>query len=150
MKVIDVCTQDVVTADQSESLFRAAWMMRDRHVGDLVVVRDRDGVRMPVGILTDRDIVTAMVAEGEDDFAGTTIGDAMTKVVILARGDDDVSEVLTNMQSNGVRRVPVVDKQDNLVGIVTYDDLVRALSGQLAKLSEIVDAEIEREQQLRP
>jgi CBS domain-containing protein len=150
MRVIDVCTRDVVTAAEGESLFRAAWMMRDRHVGDLVVVRKRDGVRMPVGILTDRDIVTAMVAQGEDDFAGTTVGDAMTNVVILARGDDDVSEVLSNMQSNGVRRVPVVDAQDDLVGIVTYDDLVQALSGQLAKLSRIVDAEIEREQQSRP
>lgn len=150
MKVIDVCTTDVVTASEDESLFRAAWLMREHHVGDVVVTRQKDETKMPVGILTDRDFVTAMVAEGEDDFAETTVGEAMTKVLILARDDDDLDEVLNNMESNGVRRVPVVDRNDNLVGIVSYDDVVIALANRLQKLSRITPAEIEREQQERP
>lgn len=150
MNVIDVCTTEVVTATEDETLFRAAWLMRDRHVGDVVVTRVKGGAQMPVGMLTDRDFVTAMVAEGEDDFADTTVGDAMTEVVILARKDDDLDEVLNNMEANGVRRMPVVDDSDNLVGIVTYDDIVRAVAGQMTKLSRVTAAEIEREQQRRP
>ncbi|MFP4597256.1 MAG: CBS domain-containing protein [Persicimonas sp.] len=150
MKIIDLCSKDVVTVTEDQSLFKAAWTMRNRHVGDLVVTRAKDGVQIPVGILTDRDFVTSMVAEGEDDFATTTVGDAMTEVVILAREDDEMVEVLNNMRSNGVRRIPVVDRDDDLVGIVTYDDIARSLSDQFAKLSAVVDAEIQREQQERP
>lgn len=150
MKVIDVCTTDVVTAGEDETLFRAAWLMREHHVGDVIVTRDKDGATIPAGILTDRDFVTAMVAEGEDDFAETTVGEAMTKVLILARDDDDLDEVLNNMESNGVRRMPVVDRHDSLVGIVSYDDIVSALADRLYKLSRITPAEIEREQLERP
>ena len=149
MKVIDVANKQVITAAKNETLFKAAWKMREHHVGDLVVVRDKDGKQKPVGILTDRDFVTAMVGVGEADFAETTVAEAMTDVLILAREDDDMVEVLNNMKSNGVRRMPVVDIDDNLVGIVTYDDILRELTGQLTKLHKIVDSEIEREVQKR-
>ncbi len=150
MKVMNVCNKKVVTAFENESLFKAAYDMRQNHVGDVVVVRARDGHRRPVGILTDRDIVTTMVAVGEDDFSDTTVGDAMSDVLILAREDDDLVEILNNMKANGMRRVPVIDADDDLVGIVTYDDILRELSGELAKLSQVVDAEIAREKQQRP
>lgn len=150
MKIREICSTTVVTATEDDSLFRAAYQMREDHVGDVVVVRRNNGARVPVGILTDRDFVVAMVAQGEDDFADTTVGQAMTNVVILAREDDAVDEVLNNMRSNGVRRVPVVDADDDLVGIVSYDDILRELSGQLSKLSHLVDAQIDREKQQRP
>ncbi|MFW5966154.1 MAG: CBS domain-containing protein [Persicimonas sp.] len=150
MKVIEICTTDVVTATEDETLFRAAWLMREHHVGDVVVTREKEDRVMPVGILTDRDFVTAMVAEGEDDFAETTVGDAMTKVLIVARDDDDLDEVLNNMESNGVRRVPVIDRNDSLVGVISYDDIVTALADRLHKLARITSAEIKREQQERP
>lgn len=149
MNVIDVSNTEVVTATKDATLFKAAYLMRQHHVGDLVVVREEGGKKRPIGILTDRDFVTAMVAEGEADFAETTVGDAMSKVLILAREDDELVEVLNNMQSNGIRRVPVVDVDDNLVGIVTYDDILRELSGQLAKLNKVVSAEIQREKDSR-
>lgn len=150
MRVIDLCSQDVITATENESLFKAAFQMRNNHVGDLVVVRQKNGRKQPVGILTDRDIVTAMVAVGEDDFAETTVAQAMSNVLIMARADDDLVEILNNMQANGVRRVPVIDRDDNLVGIVTYDDILRELSGELHKLSQVIDAEVAREKQQRP
>ncbi|QDG53704.1 CBS domain-containing protein [Persicimonas caeni] len=150
MRVVDLCSKNVVTATEDESLFKAAYQMRENHVGDVVVVRQKNGQRRPVGILTDRDIVTAMVAVGEDDFAETTVARAMSDVLIMAREDDDLVEILNNMQANGVRRVPVIDTDDNLVGIVTYDDILRELSGELAKLSQVVDAEVAREKQKRP
>lgn len=150
MKVIDICSRNVVTATEDESLFKAAYQMREEHVGDLVVTRQKDGNKRPIGILTDRDFVTAMVAVGEDDFSGTTVGDAMSDVLILAREDDDLLEVLNNMKANGMRRVPVIDGDDNLVGIVTYDDILRELTGELSKLTQVVDAEISREKQRRP
>lgn len=145
MKIGEICNETVVWTTRDETVLEAAEMMRENHVGDVVVVKDTDEGRMPIGILTDRDVALCAAEHGPDALTQKTVGDEMSDVLILAREDDSSEEVLGNMASNGVRRVPVVDRHDTLCGILTYDDLVSHFGRQIQKLGEVIDTEINRE-----
>jgi len=147
MQVIEICTKDPVTAQMNDSVMKAAYRMRAEHVGDLVVVDHKDGKEIPAGILTDRDIVVALLGAGQTDLDDVPVRDAMTKAVIVARADDDVDAVLSNMDSNGIRRVPVVDDEDRLVGLLAYDDVVAFMARRLGVLSRVVRRGVAREKQ---
>ena len=106
----DLCTRQVVVAPPSLSVDEAARVMRERHVGCIVVVEQGDGGRLPIGILTDRDIVLAVVAK-DADAKTLRIGDVMTATVASVRESDTLYDVLSIMRSRGVRRVPVTGPQ---------------------------------------
>lgn len=143
MRVGDICTKNAVTVTASTRVRSAAETMRDEHVGDVVVTKDDK--RLPIGILTDRDIVLALASRGDDALGDVPVGEIMTKAVIVASEHDEIDEVLSNMKANGVRRVPVIDRRDDVIGVLAYDDLVAYYSKQLATLSKVVGAEIARE-----
>lgn len=125
MKASDIMTPDPECVTPGESLQQAAQMMRDGDFGAIPVVDDRSGRRV-VGMLTDRDIAVRYVAEGRHGPA--TVGDIMTqRNLAYVRPDDDVKHVLQVMQDNQVRRVPVVDQDVKLVGMIAQADL--ALEG---------------------
>jgi CBS domain-containing protein len=145
MNVGTLCNRNVVTATEDQSLLEAAETMRENHVGDLVVVEAIEGGTKPIGIITDRDLTMALAKSGPDAMAKKTIGQRMTDVVILAREDDSIEEVLSNMRANGVRRVPIVDEGDHLYGILTFDDLVGHFGRQLLNLGGVVQEEIAKE-----
>lgn len=145
MKVRDVFTRNPVTARADESVLKSAHLMRSEHVGDVIVVERRDGKNVPVGILTDRDIVVALLAQGVTSLEEVEVGDAMTDVVVIAAEDDDLDGAINNMKSNGIRRMPVVDERDRLTGILTYDDVVRFLAERLATVAAIVPSELSHE-----
>jgi len=124
--------------------------MRDEHVGDLVVV-DEPGARpKPVGVLTDRDIVVALLAKGIAPIELLDVGDLLTRDVVTASEDEDVSTVVTRMQRQGIRRMPVVDEAGVLVGIFTVDDLLRMLSDSLASIVSLIAREQRHEVAQRP
>ena len=137
MLLRDVCTPDVVYCSASLRVIEAAHLMRHKHVGDLVVVEDPDGDRIPLGIVTDRDIVVEVL--GNDlDPAHTTVADIMRAPVVIAADSEDTEQVMERMRMHGVRRIPVVGTGGTLVGIVTLDDLVKVLATDAGILLDIV------------
>lgn len=148
MKTGDVCNREVVFIQRGASVLEAASLMREHHVGDLVVVEEQNGRRTPVGILTDRDIVLEVIAEGVD-IGGVVVGDIMSFELVTAGEDDDLFDTLKRMRLKGVRRLPVVDRGGALVGIVTVDDLLDLLAEQVSDLARIIQREQTRERERR-
>lgn len=104
MQVRDFCSRDVVTAEPHASVREASLLMRNRHVGALVVVERIDGMPRPVGIVTDRDIVVAVVAVPGARPEGIRVCDVMQTRLALAREGDGVFEAVQTMRDHGVRR----------------------------------------------
>jgi CBS domain-containing protein len=136
VKVRDFCSAQVVTVEPQASLREAAMLMRNRHVGALVVVERKGGVERPVGLLTDRDIVVAVIAVPGARPEGIRAVDAMSQPLVAVREDDNVFEAVEIMQQKAVRRLPVVGADGALRGIVTADDVLRVLSAELGNLAE--------------
>ncbi len=149
MLVGEFCNRDVVIVDKTSSVRQASQLMRSQHVGDLVVVEERDGQRIPVGIITDRDIVLEVIAK-DVDLDAVTIGDVMSFDLTTASEDDAVLETVKLMQAKGVRRVPVVDKRGALVGILAVDDLIELMRELVGDVSSLIVREQKREQRKRP
>lgn len=133
MNAAMLSTREVATCGPRTSIVEAAARMRATHAGDLVVVREENGVRMPIGMLTDRDIVLAVVSP---DTAPQALyaEDVMSAPAALARGGDDVWLLARHMRLHGVRRLPVVGDDGGLIGIVTLDDLLHAAANLLDEL----------------
>ena len=138
------CNRQVVTATRETSITGAAQLMRDKHVGSLIVVENRDNHPEPVGILTDRDIVIEVLAENIDPDA-VTVGDVMTTAVLKVCEHDSIFEVAQRMRARGVRRVPVVSKQRELVGVLAQDDILALLGEELSLLIKVSTREVEQE-----
>lgn len=143
-----LCTRDVKTAFRKDDLSTAARRMREHHVGALVVVDEADGQRRPVGMLTDRDIVTAAVAHGIHPST-LSVEDVMSSRLITAREDDSILTLLHSMRTHGLRRLPVLDTRDQLVGLVARDDLIDELTRSLSMAVAVVPASKNHEQRQR-
>ncbi|HEV2285580.1 MAG TPA: CBS domain-containing protein [Steroidobacteraceae bacterium] len=148
MRVSEICTADVVCCGPRTTALEAARLMRQKHVGDVVVVSDPDRERVPLGVVTDRDLTTEVLGNGRDAALMPLSGLARTPVVIAAEYED-VHEVLERMRVHGVRRIPVVDGRGALVGIVTLDDLLGALLEDVQTLLATTRRAQRREQSLR-
>jgi len=133
MRIPEICTTEVVCCRPQASALDAARLMRHKHVGDVVVVSDPEGDRVPVGVVTDRDLTIEVLGNGRD-AAQTTLSDVMRSPLVVATESEDASSVLERMRFHGVRRIPVVDARGTLVGIVTLDDLLRALLSDMQTL----------------
>ena len=148
MSVGDICNRNVVVIEKESAVREAARLMRQFHVGSLVVCNEREGLRVPVGLVTDRDIVIEVL--GEDvDADSVMVGDIMSDNPLTAREGDDLWETLQHMRQAGVRRVPVVDERGALQGIVAMDDVIELLADELALLAKLVAREQKMEQASR-
>lgn len=136
MRVADLCSPHVVTAEPGATLRDAALLMRNQHVGAVLVVERRDGVTKPIGILTDRDIVVEVVAVPGARPEDIRVSDAMSTDLALAHADEGLFEAARRMSERAVRRLPVVGPDGALQGIVTLDDLLRVLAAELGVLAE--------------
>lgn len=145
----DVCKRQVTVAYKHTSLVAAAQLMREDHVGALVVVEDENGSRQVRGLITDRDIVVAVVATGLDPEA-LRLEDIMSAAWVAAHETDSLLDLSRLMREHGVRRVPVVDEQDELMGLVTMDDVFRILAQEMNMLAGSITAEIRHERERRP
>jgi CBS domain-containing protein len=148
MNAGEICNREVVIAYREMNLTEAAKLMREHHVGSLVVVVERAKERVPVGILTDRDIVVAAVAK-ELDVRKLTVGEVMSGGVFVVREQDGLAEVLRAMREHGVRRVPVVTPSGALAGLLTIDDLLELVAEELGDFVRTVGHERLRETRLR-
>jgi len=144
MAVGEICNREVVVVQAGLSVAEAARLMRQHHVGDLVVVREHGGRNEPVGIVTDRDLVVEVMAAALDS-SSLTVGEIMGQELVTVREDTGVFESIRYMRDKGVRRMPVVDARGGLAGIVTVDDLLDLLAEELAGLSKLAQVEQKKE-----
>lgn len=148
MRIGEICTVQTVHCKRDLTVQGAALLMRNHHVGDLVVVEQPNGERVPVGIITDRDIVVSVIALGLDP-ASLLVGDIMVEELMTATEDEDVYETIERMRFKGIRRVPVVNSLGGLTGIVSIDDLVEFLAEEMGELSRISSRQLANEKQFR-
>jgi CBS domain-containing protein len=148
VKLKEICTPDVVWCSRGTSALDAARLMRQKHVGDLVVVDDEEGVRTPIGVVTDRDLVIEIMAKGVDPSA-VKVAELVRTPVVIADETEDAGPVIERMRAHGVRRIPVVDHRSSVVGIVTLDDLLKCLVDEVSKLVGIMAKERDREVRVR-
>lgn len=144
MTIASICNRQVITIQRDASVLNATMLMRQFHVGEVVVVETKNGQFTPVGLVTDRDVVIKLVAT-ELDMAAITVGDIMESKVTTIKECSGVFDTIQAMTSKGVRRLPVVDNSGGLVGIITLDDLLLLLAKELSSLSKLVSREQKNE-----
>lgn len=148
MQLQEIYTPEVVCCSRESSASEAAALMRRHHVGALVVVNHVEHDRTPIGLITDRDLVIEVLAEGLD-ARHTAVVTLMRKPVIIARDTEEISAVIARMSNHGVRRMPVVDGGGMVVGIITLDDLLLTLVEQANALVQTNRQEMKAERQTR-
>ncbi|MEQ1601145.1 MAG: CBS domain-containing protein [Methylophilaceae bacterium] len=144
MSIGKFCHRQVITAQRDDSVLEAAKLMRQHHVGDVLVVEAHNGRNIPVGIVTDRDLVVEIMAP-ELAPETITVGDIMVEEIAVIEQSVGVFEAIQNMRIKGIRRLPVVDKSGGLVGIITFDDLLALLAEELGTLVKAVAREQQKE-----
>jgi CBS domain-containing protein len=137
MQIGTICTREVICAKSATSVSAAAKLMRQYHIGDVVVIKESGGHRVPLGIVTDRDIVLSVVAT-ELDASTITIGDIMGPALVTATETDDILDAVRQMRTSGVRRMPVVDQHGALTGIVSVDDVIANMADQMNELTRLI------------
>ncbi len=148
MLLKDVCTMEAVCCGRRTRALEAARLMRQHHVGDLIVVDDPEEERTPIGIITDRDLVLEVLGQGLDP-ATTEVASLIHRTLVIAGESEDTAPVIDRMREHGVRRVPVVNNQGGVVGIVTLDDLLRVLVAEASALLEVMAKGRRQEQRAR-
>lgn len=148
MPISEFCNREVVFATRETSIPEAAQLMRQYHVGDLVVVDEVDGKRVPVGIVTDRDIVIEIIAPSLD-LNEFNVGDIMSPQLVSVQEKEGIFETIRLMRTKGIRRIPVVNQEGELEGIVSADDILDLLAEEMAELARVAPREQEREASAR-
>ena len=145
----DICQRKVTVGYPSSSVVAAAQLMREDHVGAIVVVEDVNGSRRVRGLITDRDIVMSVVALGLDPEP-LCVEDVMSERLVTANEGDALPQLMRSMREHGVRRVPVVGDQDELMGIVTLEDVLKILAQEMNQLVGSIDTSLKHERVRRP
>jgi CBS domain-containing protein len=144
MPISEVCNREVVIVKPGDTALEAARLMRHHHVGDVLIVENRGGRRIPVGIVTDRDLVLEVMAQGLDP-ATIRVSDMVVSELVTIRKGAGLFEAIEYMHAKGVRRLPVVDSSGGLIGILTLDDLIELLADEMAALAKLVKHEQNKE-----
>lgn len=140
MRAIDIGTRRVIQAGASVTVIEAAGIMRRHQAGCLVVIREQDDHPEPVGIVTDRDLVTRCVA-AHFDPGTTTLECVMSAPLLSCRPDAPIDEVVDTMHQRGVRRLPLIDAAGALVGIVSTDDVLVALAELADRVNQTLNVQ---------
>jgi CBS domain-containing protein len=148
MKIEAICTRDFVYASPQTSVCEAAKIMRKLHIGGLIVAQVEGARQVPLGIVTDRDIVVGVVA-AELSPTTLTLSEIMGPELVTAREDEDVFDAIQRMRSAGVRRMPVVAADGSLCGIVSLDDILEALAEEMNQIASLIAREQWQERQTR-
>ena len=150
MRAGDFCHRDVVVASADELVTEVARRMRAHHVGSVVVVEHLLGERIPVGVITDRDIVVELVALDAPHLEHAVVRDLLLGKVVTAHQDEDLDDAISRMRAHGVRRLPIVTERGSLLGIICVDDLVDQIAEQVSRLAALLSDQRDRERQSRP
>lgn len=144
----EYCVRDVVVVAPDTPIKQCAKLMHDHHIGSVVVIQEKRKVVKPVGIVTDRDITIEVVAFGLD-AATLTAEDFIRGDLAVVQEGADLLAALALMREHGVRRLPVVGHKGALVGIISADDLITLIAGELDGLASTLRAEFVRERETR-
>lgn len=144
MSIANICTRDIVTLERDDTVLHAAKLMRQHHVGDVLVVKKKHDLLEPIGIVTDRDVVVEIVAPGLDPNV-ITVGDIMQPNLFTINEDAGVFDAIKLMANKGVRRLPVVNQDGALVGIITMDDLFLMMAKEFCSFAKLLTKEQENE-----
>ena len=149
MTVGEYCNREVTITEQDISVIEAAILMRHHHVGDLVVVNKQEEKTVPIGIVTDRDLVIEVLAQNVDPDS-LSIKDIMSTDLVTVGENETLLSVLDIMQKERVRRILVVDEHGDLQGLLSADDAIELIAEAMNNLTKLVKREIAREQYQRP
>jgi len=134
MTIESICRQDVDLVDADETAQVAAHRMHSRNAGSLLVL---DAERRPIGIITDRDLATHVVGRGLNP-ADVYVREVMSPNPITTTLGSSVAKAISLMRSIGVRRLPVVDDDGTLAGVVTLDDILLEMAGEFEQLRSLL------------
>ena len=148
MSVGELCNRTVIVTSRTTRLDEAARLMREHHVGSIVVVDETPAGSKPVGIVTDRDIVIEIVAAGVSP-ATVTVEEIMAPDLVVAKEGEDLLDTLMRMRAKGIRRVPVVNGVGALLGILSLDDMLGVLAEHVNGLLKVIAQEQAREARTR-
>ncbi len=148
MPIGELAVRQVVIAPHGTPVLDAAKLMREYHVGDVVVTEETKGRRVPIGIVTDRDIVLEVLAQGVD-ASKLSVDDIMSRDLVTVNESQGVFQTIRLMRAKGARRAPVVDSDGTLVGIVSADDLIDLLAEELGELTQLISREQKVEAEIR-
>jgi CBS domain-containing protein len=139
MNVGEMCQRNTITVLASDEIVTAARLMREKHVGFLVVVEPaaQEGAVVPVGVVTDRDIVVSTIALGVDPTT-VCVGDVMTCKPTVALAQDSIGDAICQMRHAGVRRLPVVGDYGHLVGVLSLDDVLTNRADELDAATTVI------------
>lgn len=140
-----LCEKDVVCLKSSDTIFDAAERMCADHVGNVVIVDEKNGKKIPVGMLTDRDIVINSIAKKLKPES-VKISDIMSKKVVTATDDIEISELIQLITTEGVSRLPIVDSSGALIGILSSKRLFQYMAQGLCLLSSLSIQQQKREE----
>jgi CBS domain-containing protein len=132
-----ICTREVDFADPNESAWKAAERMHQRSVGALVILNESTE---PTGILTDRELIMRVMAKGLDPNM-TTIADVMTMEPKTISEDASIESAMSLMRRGGFRRLPVVDANGKLVGLLSLDDVLMLLAEEFSQIGQLLERE---------
>ena len=140
MNIDMLYSRNIYRAPASCTLFRAAGIMRDKHIGALLVTAEAPGDARVLGVITDRDLVVrAMAQDAPPDKA--TIGEFMTRALVMVPKGATLYEAMETMRTSGVRRLGVTDDEGEVVGVVSLDDIVEPLAAELSAFAGVVRTE---------
>jgi CBS domain-containing protein len=135
----EICTKPVVTVSPTTSIRDAARLMRQKKVGAVVVVNGNQ----PAGILTDRDIAVSVVADGRDP-AAVQVCDVMHRDLTVIPAEKGIMDAAKTFAAKGVRRLPVVDRQGKVMGILALDDLLMLLGSEMGHVASTLQRSLGR------
>lgn len=138
MRVGDVCNRDAVIIGKTDSIYTAAALMREHHVNYVVVVESSGGNNIPVGSLTDRDIVVEIIANNLD-LGMLTIGEVMKPTLLVASEDDTVMSTLKRMRYKTLQHIPVINSYRALIGVLSIDGILDLLTEHLNDIGYIIN-----------
>ncbi len=134
-KARDVMTKDLIYASPQDTVSHVAQLMKREDIGPVLIVDNEESKRL-VGIVTDRDLALKVVAEGRDPQT-TSVEEVMTRKLITCRPDDDVESAMKAMAQYQLRRIPVVEDDNRLVGIISQADVATRVD-EPEKTAEVV------------
>lgn len=149
MTVGEICNREVIVIQRDETVFEAAKLMRQYHVGAVIVIDKPNGRAIPAGIVTDRDLVVEVLATGLDETV-ITVGDIMVQELFTINESTATHDAIEFMRKKTIRRLPVVDDAGELTGILTLDDVLEILSEEMLDLAKLVRYEQKKETRHRP
>ncbi|HHF7365444.1 TPA: CBS domain-containing protein [Legionella bozemanae] len=144
MRVGEYCNRNVVVINGNESVKNAAELMRSYHVGDLILLEEQQNKKVPIGIVTDRDLVIEVMAAGIKPDS-LLVKDILTEPFTCIFENDSLFDALEMMHSKKIRRLPVVNNENALIGIITLDDFIEILAETMVNVVDVVKLQQKKE-----